>query len=345
MKLYETLFEEYVNKQSVESLHPKLIKLYDTFPPDFSDMQNIILYGPVGIGKYTQALTSIQKYSPSNLKYEKKMSVTTHKNKDPIILKISDIHFEVDMSLLGCNSKLIWNELYNNITDVILSRKKKVGIILCKNFHEIHSELLDIFYSYIQINNPLIQLKFIFITEQISFIPNNITRRCKIISMARANRSQHKRCFGSTLKRNIDIEKIDNLKKLNTPNLLLKLPKHTIICNKLIQCILSNDVPEYPVIRELLYNLLIYNIDIYNAVWYILSELLKNNIFNTNEIGSILIEVWKIIHYYNNNYRPIYHLERFVFYLLTIKNEYKSSMQNIKTTNIFLSTPTQKSIL
>lgn len=344
MKLYETLFEEYLQKHNTIALHPKLKKIYTMFPKNISDMQNTIFYGPSGIGKYTQALASIQKYSPSKLKYEKKMSVSTHKNKNPIILKISDIHFEVDLSLLGCNSKLIWNEIYNNITDAVLAKKNKIGIILCKNFHEIHSELLDIFYSYIQINNPLIQLKYILLTEQVSFIPYNITKRCKLLSIPRANRSQHIKCFGSLIKRNTNIDNIDNLKKLNTPQLLTNC-KHTICCNKIIDSILSNEPPQYAVIREQLYNLLIYNIDVYNALWFILSELFHKNIFNENKIGDILIEIWKIMHYYNNNYRPIYHLERFVFYLLTIKNEHKSSLPDSKIANIFLSASTKESVL
>ena len=37
---------------------------------------------------------------------------------------------------------------------------KSVAYILCKNFNETHSELLEIFYSYIQVNNPQILLKF-----------------------------------------------------------------------------------------------------------------------------------------------------------------------------------------
>ena len=54
------------------------------------------------------------------------------------------------MSLLGCNSKVLWNDIYNQITDVVSMRADTTGIILCKYFHKIHSELLDIFYSYMQ---------------------------------------------------------------------------------------------------------------------------------------------------------------------------------------------------
>ena len=71
-------------------------------------------------------------------------------NKCIYYLKISDIHYEIDMSLLGCNSKLLWHEIYNQIIDIITAKPNKQGIILCKYFHEIHNELLEIFYSYMQ---------------------------------------------------------------------------------------------------------------------------------------------------------------------------------------------------
>ena len=148
MKFYDTQFEDYLHSADTTTLHPKLNILYKKFPNNINDLQNIIFYGPKGVGKYTQMLKSIRKYSCTDLKYEKKISVTFNKN--TYYFKISDIHFEIDLSLLGCNSKLLWNEIYNQIIDIILAKSEKSGIIVCKNFQDIHSELLDIFYSYIK---------------------------------------------------------------------------------------------------------------------------------------------------------------------------------------------------
>ena len=53
----------------------------------------------------------IKEFSQSNLKYERKINITTLKNK-LYIIKISDIHFEIDMDLLGCNAKLLWNDIF-----------------------------------------------------------------------------------------------------------------------------------------------------------------------------------------------------------------------------------------
>ena len=130
MKFYETHFEEYIIENNRENLHPKLNKLYEKFPNRFEELKNIIFFGPNGTGKYTQMLKAIKKYSPTELKYEKKISLTY--NKQQYFFKISDIHYEVDMSLLGCNSKLLWHEIYQQIIDIISAKTEKTGIIVCK---------------------------------------------------------------------------------------------------------------------------------------------------------------------------------------------------------------------
>ena len=90
------------------------------------------------------------------------------------------------MSLLGCNSKIIWHEIFYQIIDIISIKSNKFGFIVCKNFHLIHSELLEIFYSYIQQynhSNTSITVKFIIISEHITFISNKILNTMNIINI------------------------------------------------------------------------------------------------------------------------------------------------------------------
>ena len=119
MKFYETHFEDYIKNNKNNSLHKNEIILYN----DIHKLDNLIIYGAPGIGKYTYTLSIIKNLSPSQLKYEKKIVVSY--NKTLYYFKISDIHYEVDMSLLGCNSKLLWHEIYNQIVDSILSKNEK----------------------------------------------------------------------------------------------------------------------------------------------------------------------------------------------------------------------------
>ena len=187
MKFFETHFEEYIQENKRVNLHPKLDKIYEKFPKTLEELKNVIFYGPSGTGKYTQMLKSIRQYSPSELKYKKKISLTY--NKQQYFFKISDIHYEIDMSLLGCNSKVLWHEIYQQIIDIISAKADKSGIIVCKYFHEIHSELLENFYSYMQLNISIpVQLKFILVTEEISFIPDNILNCCEIITVSRPSK-------------------------------------------------------------------------------------------------------------------------------------------------------------
>ena len=266
MKFYDTTYEEYITKNNKISLHPKLTTLYKSFPEDINNMQNLIFFGPKGVGKYTQMLAAIKKYSSSKLKYEKKICITYNKN--DYFYNISDIHFEVDMSLLGCNSKLLWNEIYNHFIDIIRAKSHNVGFIVCKYFHEIHSELLEIFYSYMQtcLNNS-VNLKFILITEEVSFLPDCIYNNCKVINVPRPTKSQYSKCLKLNNLHNIKLETITNTKHLLTNVDKQLMNPHEYICDKIIDKIKNIDKHNHNYIhfRDLLYRCLVF---IYNLKYY-----------------------------------------------------------------------------
>ena len=147
MKYLSSRFEEYISECGSANLHPELDNIHSILNKDINKQNNIIFYGPSGVGKYTQALHYIKNFSPTGLKYERKTIISTNSKKS-YQFKVSDIHFEIDIELLGCNAKVLFNEIYNNITDIVSTKQKKTFFILCKNFHTIHSELLDIFNTY-----------------------------------------------------------------------------------------------------------------------------------------------------------------------------------------------------
>ena len=164
-------------------LHPKIKEL--PFP-SIEEFDHLILYGPQGIGKYTKMLSILKKYSP--LKCERRLQIDTSSD---FYIKISDIHYEIDMDMLGCNSKPLWSDIHTHIHEIIQSKfPDKHGIIVCKNFHKINHELLDIFYSYMQSN-----IKYILLTEAISFLPVNILSKCKILPMARPSIEMYESCL------------------------------------------------------------------------------------------------------------------------------------------------------
>jgi hypothetical protein len=315
MKIQETHFDHYIQLHKENSLHPQLAATYKKFPERLANMKNLIFYGPKGVGKYTQMLAAIKKYSPSELKYEKKLSIVYNKN--TYFFKISDIHYEIDMSLIGCHSKMLWNDIYNQIVDILLAKQEKSGIIVCKYFHEIHSELLDIFYSYMQtLNTNNIDIKFILLTEELSFIPDNIINCCHLIKVPRPTRSSYNRCLKIKLKKTLELSEIINIKNLHLSLTQLMNPNE-IICNKLVDFILNvnNSAINFYTMREQLYDIFIYNLNPYECVWFILDKLVQQNHIKEKYMTDILIKTYTFLQYYNNNYRPIYHFEKFVIYL------------------------------
>jgi DNA polymerase III delta prime subunit len=318
MKFHETSFDDYINQENL--LHKKLNKVYEKFPTDLKDLKNMIFYGPRGVGKYTQMLNTIKKYSPSELKYEKKISINF--NKTIYYFKISDIHYEIDMSLLGCQSKLLWNEIYHQIIDIIISTKSNnSGIIVCKYFNEIHNELLEIFYSYMQtLFNTNINIKFILLTEDISFIPDNINNNCQIINIERPSRNAYNKCLKNKNNLPNKLSTISNIKNLKSQINLID--SHITICNQIIELLINYNSLNFHNFRDILYDIFIYNIDIYECIWYILENLINKNSIKQKDINKILKITYKFFQYYNNNYRPIYHLENYLLNLITIIHEF-----------------------
>ena len=318
MKFYESHFEEYIVSNQKINLHPKLESVFlKNFPDSIQQLKNVIFYGPSGVGKYTQVLRAIKKYSPSELKYEKKLSIVF--NKQVYYFKISDIHYEIDMSILGCNSKLLWHDIYQQIIDIISAKPEKNGIIVCKNFHDIHSELLDNFYSYMQ-NNLMtsFNITFFIISEHISFLPDNIIKCSEIIHIPRPSATTYNKCIQTTPKRKkMPLSEITNIKNLHSDELVMD--HYKIITDKILHVILNVE-EEFKIVvfRDLLYDMLIYNLDINQCVWYIVTTLVLSNKIPQKNVSDVLINMYKFFKYYNNNYRPIYHLEYFFTYIIQV---------------------------
>jgi hypothetical protein len=320
MKFFETHFEDYINEVCKINLHPKLEKCYSQFPNTLEKLGNLIYYGPSGVGKYSQMLYSIKKYSPTDLKYEKKISLTYDKKQ--YFFKISDIHYEIDMSLLGCTSRLLWHDIYQQIVDILSTKNNKTGIIVCKNFHCIHSELLENFYSYMQDNNTiLVNIKYILLTEEISFINDSILNSCEIIHISRPTKNAYSKCSKQKIPNYLKIENISNIKYLHTGIYELMYP-HKIICDKIIKEMVEINDLKFSKFRDLLYDIFIYNLNITECIWYILTTLIQLKKIKTNNISELLLKTYIFLKYYNNNYRPIYHLESFLFYLIKIIHGY-----------------------
>ena len=141
------------------------------------NFNNYIFYGPSCSYKYKNALKLLQHFSPSNLKYEKKLHIDLVKT--DFYIKISDIHYEIDVENFIYNSKSSWNDIYTIIYNSIASSCSKKGYIVFRNFDKINYDLLELLYNYMQKELfSSLTIKYIIITESISFIPYKIINMC-----------------------------------------------------------------------------------------------------------------------------------------------------------------------
>lgn len=307
----EYSFRKYLENVNKLNLHPKHDAIYKKYHEQMTNnnMKHFIFYGISGVGKYSQLLYFLSNFSESKLSYEKKISVQITRTNE-YITKISDVHYEIDISLLGCNSKSSFNTIYNHIIDILsVIQNCHYKFIVCKNFHKIHPELLEVFYTYITNNPSHISLQFILLTESISFIPTSILDICEIITFKRPSINSYKKI---TNQPSIIPNNINNIRGVEENGNSL------ILCDNIIRNIHNIQNTDLFQFRENIYKLLIMQLDIETSIMYILEHLYDPNILkdiqyqkqNKNldkNLSDICLDFYT---YYQNNYRCIYHLEK-----------------------------------
>ncbi len=291
MKFYDGDLSEYIEQYNQSKLYTKCVIPYKT-------IKNIIISGPSGSGKYSNVLYYLSTFSPSKLKYNKKITIPIHKD-DSYYIRISDIHYEIDMEQLGCNAKLLWHEIYTHIVE----QYKTQQVIVCKNFHKINNDLLNVFYSYIQ-DSRQFSVNFILITDHLSFIPNNIFMSFNILTTSKLKLKQ---CFDKIGKKINKKISVDNLKSYTTG--FPSTPYGSKLITEIEQFLDLYPNISYKTLRDHLYSILIYDIDIYMFIWGLMEKYMDRNV-NVND--EVIIYINEFFQLYNNNYRPIYHIERLI---------------------------------
>ena len=270
------------------------------------DLKHLIFYGKRGIGKYYQTLLFIKKFSPSKLKYNKKMYI-----ENEYYIKVSDVHFEIDMATLGCNCKIIWGKIQKQITNSMESLNISKSIILCKNFHDINKDLLHNFK-----NTMLKNCCYIFLTEHVCFIPTNIIHISEIICLKNITKKVFKQHF-KTFNNNRGNLLAFHDKRINEFHGIEYIDQKyiNIIINYLEK---SKTSFSYLTLREHIYNLLIYQCNIENCIWHLINFYIRR--YSNIHIDKIIIETYNFLIRYNSNYRPIFHLEYIILFIFNNVN-------------------------
>jgi len=168
-----------------------------------------------------------------------------------------------------------------------------------------------------QINNNSVDLKYILLTEEISFIPDSIINCCEVIHVPRPSRPSYNKCLVAKVPPALTLENITNIKNLHSSIHDLTQP-YKIICDKIINEMINIDDLKFLKFRDVLYDKFIYNLDITDCIWYIISTLLAQKKLKNTDLSTVLLKTYSFLQYYNNNYRPIYHLENYLFYLVKL---------------------------
>jgi len=223
-------------------------------------------------------------------------------------------------------------------------------------------------------------LKYLIITEHLSFIPNNILSSCEIISVKRPDREKYIELIGAmqlhkprkyvkssptddvaivtttveedftqkignlrnngytdaakAIVENTAVNEIVNLKELRYFSKLASIDAvpadiFNIVCNNIIEQLLAPNKLVHAQFRDALYDIFVYNLDVVECVWHILCNLIENGHLKGESISDVMTRSYNFLKYFNNNYRPIYHLESMFHYMIIKINGYNELPQSM----------------
>lgn len=243
--------------------------------------KHLFICGKNNIDNYKYSLNYLKNQSTSELKYSRKFNITYNSNE--YYFNISDVHIEIDFELLGVNEYNLFFEIYNHVIDNIVSNKCEF-YILCLHFNNIKAELHDVFSSIL--NNS--KVKFIFLSTQLSFINKIIMDKVLVKKIKTNEISKYSYTYDNTV-------------------------------NKLSEMIIAQNKNLFS-LREVAYNILIFNYKVHDCFALLIQKLIDKQYLNNDNIDDVMCNYIHFIEYFNNNYRTIYHLEKFITYLINLKN-------------------------
>lgn len=242
---------------------------------------HFVIYGNNYMKSYHYMLENMKILSPSNLSFSRKTTIET--SNQNIVLPMSDIHLEIDFELLGVNEYALFFEIYHHLTENIVLNKKKL-LVVCLHFDQIKKELMEVFYNFL--NND--RVVFVFIVKDICYMHPYILKKSVIKKCKNNDSSNSSVQFHS---------KIDAM----------------------IPHIIHENQWSFFQWREKLYELLILNYNIHDCFSYLIECLVKQDYLNYMNIDVFFSKYTDILEKYNNNYRTIYHLERFILLIRNLK--------------------------
>jgi len=136
-----------------------------------------------------------------------------------------------------------------------------------------------------------------------------------IISIPRPLKTNYNKILATKLPVNYDLSSIHNIKNLitNTPSFNVNITKYV---EKLYNLIGNPKELGFIHFRDVIYDIFIYDMEIGQVVLLLLKHIHEKQNVSLETMSSIYIETYSFLQYYNNNYRPIYHLENYLYSLI-----------------------------
>jgi len=136
-----------------------------------------------------------------------------------------------------------------------------------------------------------------------------------IISIPRPLKTNYNKILVEKLPVNYDLSSIHNIKNLltNTPSFDVNITKYV---EKLYNLIGNPKELSFIHFRDVIYDIFIYDMEIGHVVLLLLKHINEKQNVSLETMSSIYIETYSFLQYYNNNYRPIYHLENYLYSLI-----------------------------
>ena len=166
--------------------------------------------------------------------------------------------------------------------------------------------------------NP-IQLKYMFIAESVCFLPDSIIKCCELISI---NRPRSVMVQKHVRKRNPaivaeDTERASNMKALYS--IQSQVEVFEVVVQNIVNAVTSGIVDvNFLDMRECIYDLFVYDANVHRCMWSVLSTLIKNGHIDDDMISVCVEHTYEFFKLYNNNYRPIYHVESYMYKLMSV---------------------------
>ena len=320
--------EEYiVHKELAKSIN----KMY------FNNINNTLLHGPPGSGKYTLALSLLNSLFGSDIYNSKVLELSLkvpNNNTKTVHIRQSKYHFEILVNKYSFNDRYSLISFIQTIHDTKNIHTNGINIIVIKNMDKLSSEVLEYFKRGLEIKFNTLRIigtcsslcKLNKIRDSMSCFKIPYPLKNDILNLINTITSKEKIEIDNSKKMEIIESSGKNINKLmiildniaiNPNYIFIDLIESNI--NDIVKLICIGKVENIIPMREKLYSLTSSNIDIKDIIKYTIKLLFQKKF--SNDVNQKIITISnKFNKKMSNSYKDLIHLEACLAHLMYAVN-------------------------